>query len=855
MPVGHVALDGREYMLADTRQYRQMLGNQMALPGTQGTNEFRSLDSWDALLLSDFTQGLGVRDVASGGYRYAEADARYPGSLLPLALPYSPHVFHVDQAVDEFLRATDSGGLISLEVGVGRTYTKIRLRPTNAAASAYSLCMLYAALSDGVVKLKVSLYNAVTLTLTQLSHDVVQAGTPETMSLPRWLALGAVAGSVPANEHYIEIEPTQGSVRLPLFVVQTTGDAPHKPRLFDGAWATWANDQWPLWYMVMGTSPTKLLGGFAAHKMTSHIEHLAQARSTNFATNPDLINVRTTSVLGYGVTAGIRNLQNYLAAPPSLKSFNILFGENVAYKFDRVTRLYRRVVSNLPDFAWTGFPNTKPAYPRPADHTVSQSIVRESYEYSPGQYDDVIYICNRASYEVTDLTHDAYMPNSIVMMPVDEEVGYSLNVHADYIAYASGYYFRCLQNKFCYSTVFYRTNIALGSRGAGESEWFTVGAAYPIEAIATLGENTYVITAEALWWFAPGDIVTGLVQWPVRAVGTVRAVTWQESLYVSMSNKLFRYTTDGRLIDVSPGLKPGMKGELRADITALSSTDHMLLVGMASYVVGWDGLGWGMVAHLPGHQVRSIVVDRGDGMLVILTDKTVFHLQTPLTGENPVQATPAPLFSSEAWLETDWFWGGTREVLKDWESVTISLDDELIQPSDSVSVYVWFEGANAADRTGWTLLGTTALGESVGQIRFTGANRQPSHRIKIGLWVKTRSSQPVAVENVRLKYQIMLNDTWRWSFPILISGDTEQPQQMLDGAPNPYTRTQQIAHLRALAKAAAPVAFRDLTGQNYEVKVEEAGFFPSRVEVVGGTTESDGIVQVTVEEQGGAVSA
>ena len=33
-PKGHIALDSREYVLSDYRQYRQMLGNQMAWSGS-----------------------------------------------------------------------------------------------------------------------------------------------------------------------------------------------------------------------------------------------------------------------------------------------------------------------------------------------------------------------------------------------------------------------------------------------------------------------------------------------------------------------------------------------------------------------------------------------------------------------------------------------------------------------------------------------------------------------------------------------------------------------------------------------------------------------------------------------------
>ena len=109
-PKGHIALDSREYVLSDYRQYRQMLGNQMALPGTQGTSEFRSLDSWDALNLSDFTQGVGLRDVAAGGYHYAEATANWPNHLMPLPLPTYPHVFHATDAVDAYQHTVGVAG-------------------------------------------------------------------------------------------------------------------------------------------------------------------------------------------------------------------------------------------------------------------------------------------------------------------------------------------------------------------------------------------------------------------------------------------------------------------------------------------------------------------------------------------------------------------------------------------------------------------------------------------------------------------------------------------------------------------------------------------------------------------------
>ena len=165
-------------------------------------------------------------------------------------------------------------------------------------------------------------------------------------------------------------------------------------------------------------------------------------------------------------------------------------------------------------------------------------------------------------------------------------------------------------------------------------------------------------------------------------------------------------------------------------------------------------------------------------------------------------------------IETDWIYGGLKDVDKDWESVMVLGED--IDELHPVRVY-WLDD----DSTHWEYLGEiTASGQEIRWTDYT--NRPNSKQLAIGLGLYAKESvnyqgTPI-VRAVRVKYHNMVRDTFRWNLPIQVSDE----QTMLDGDLNTYTATQQRAHLDELVRQVPPIIFEDIDGTQYECKVLDA---------------------------------
>lgn len=83
--VGHVTMDGKQYRLR--RPPVKSLANQMAPKISQGESEYSSLDTWDAWIQEDWSDGVGnVNPGKNGGVLYAEANTMVPSQIILPAL-------------------------------------------------------------------------------------------------------------------------------------------------------------------------------------------------------------------------------------------------------------------------------------------------------------------------------------------------------------------------------------------------------------------------------------------------------------------------------------------------------------------------------------------------------------------------------------------------------------------------------------------------------------------------------------------------------------------------------------------------------------------------------------------------
>lgn len=810
MPTGHIALDGREYMLADTDAYRQLLGSQMALRASHGDSEFGSSDGWSDLVWSDFAAGVGIRDERSGGCRYAEADVRFPGvwSAQPLVLPVGTFASHVPVNQDALRMRVESGALRFMRVGPTESVRFIRLKPsTGFIGQPYNNYWFYGIpLTTGNVKTQLR------VTRNPLSGSEYHQSGETTFSftvngverLPYYIPrqfrahFSSYNTSVPSSywsdEHWVDIRFTAGSVLLPIVdkeAVEATPGAVGSMYTYNGStWSEYTGGV-PLWGLVR--------------------------------TNTD-----------YEVAWG--------------GVFSDAVGKWLIGKDGSLQRDANGLWAVRRSF---------PAVCRPAAWS---NLVRTSIAVWSG----TLLVCHRNNVLCNGLAGPGYDPQMVAYYDAVADAWVSTNWKADLIAAHSGYFWRVRQNLVSYST-----SPALSHVGsplalyAGELAELEVGPPeFPVEAIVPFQEDVMCVRADGLYAITPGDRVVGVTQWPVRLPGKIIAREWQGVLYVAMGKHLFRYTPDGRMVDISPMMRPNLPGFMQGEVTALNSTEHMLLAGVhdtasgVTTIMGWDGNSWHVLTSLlaASHSDKTtLLVDRSEGE-IFCSAIMAWRFKTDLTSFNAAQSdTPRGLFAPMSWVETDWIYGSKRDVLKDWESVAVIWERSRLDKPVELEIY-YRRPEHGTGAAGWIYLGkATAANGEIQEIRFTGTHRVPSRAIRLGFRMINDFVTPPLVYAIRLKYQAMLNDTWRWTMPILISGNSTTPQQMMEGV-NGYNRVQQRQHLEQLAKKATPIVFRDLNGGTYNVKVAEMGFVPTRVEYVNGQVEADGIVQLTLEEQGGTVS-
>lgn len=339
---------------------------------------------------------------------------------------------------------------------------------------------------------------------------------------------------------------------------------------------------------------------------------------------------------------------------------------------------------------------------------------------------------------------------------------------------------------------------------------------YEVRSMAGLGDYFYLATDEGLWRLAPGDVIEGVTPWPsISASNGRRMVVHAGAIYVPMRNRIWMFSLNGALQDVWMDAGVDLPSGYVGEIASLATT-HLGLVATVNpvdaalsasvWVLGSEG--WHVLAVLPPNMgAGRVVVDAINNRLWVATRcglmwSIYFEPLAVLPVRNPAQP-----WGSQGWLEWDWYAGDLVDVDKDWESVSIF--GEGLSANQPVEIYYRTEDGGA-----WQLAGV-ATGENV-EVRFAMSQRPLGAKIKLGLLLRTNNWHytPV-VRAIRVKYQPMLFDRWRWQLALPVHDEQEMP----DGSINPYTAADVRQHLEGLIARAAPALFEDLDGTQYEVKV------------------------------------
>jgi hypothetical protein len=370
--------------------------------------------------------------------------------------------------------------------------------------------------------------------------------------------------------------------------------------------------------------------------------------------------------------------------------------------------------------------------------------------------------------------------------------------------------------------------------------------------MAGQGDYLYVSTESALYYIGFGDQVRSVTPWPsVTIENGLAMLNHQGSLFISLGRSLLRFDS-GTMLPVGPDLGEGLPALREGVISALCSTNYWLLAAVnpatlssGPQIWAWNSQGWHHVCSLPNvgttgsiFRISSMIYDRASQTLYIAADdaiNAIFGVLLPDTAN--YSSTTTQRYSPFSWLETDWFFGGLKEIYKDCESVYVAGDN--IDSNNYVEVYWRDDGSTA-----WELLGTCTATRQ--ELRWSDyATRPNTRQIKLGLalYSKTAGSTPI-VRAVRLKYMAMVQDRYRWSLPIAVS----DLQQMVDGKENPYTSVQMRAHLETLITRVPPCIFQDVDGVQYEVKILSASEQIERYELIDGAARLQTVYSLQVEQ-------
>lgn len=369
-------------------------------------------------------------------------------------------------------------------------------------------------------------------------------------------------------------------------------------------------------------------------------------------------------------------------------------------------------------------------------------------------------------------------------------------------------------------------DIYLSADGASWSGPYEVGSdEFVITGMAGMGDSLYVATAEALYRFAPGNVVEGVTTWgSLDATNGTCMVNYAGSIFVTIGGRVANFTQDGRLMDIwisrDDDVLVGRIGKvwhltvmnnwLVAYLSGAGTTDRPTLWAFQ------DG-SWHHLATLPNsggsfvdiYSDFSCYYDRATQNLWAITPNAMtYRMYIPDYALNPYNDSSA-FFMPRGWLEQARFFGGTHLLDKDFDGVTISGDN--LSTNVHVKIYWQDEGSTA-----WELLGTA---DSDGEeVRWTSpyATRPQGKWVRLGvLLCSNDGDETPRVRAVTLRYLPMVTDRVQDTITVVLKDYIQHP----GGDRDPYTLSQQLTHIKSLITSVVPVIYEDPLGIQYEVKV------------------------------------
>lgn len=382
---------------------------------------------------------------------------------------------------------------------------------------------------------------------------------------------------------------------------------------------------------------------------------------------------------------------------------------------------------------------------------------------------------------------------------------------------------------------------------------------FVIRGMAGMGDTLYLSTEDGLWALMPGDAVVGVTPWPsydpVNSSGNPSAdvwngrgmTTWQGSIYIPLDMGLVRYTPDGQLLQTGIDRGEGLPQRYAGRIVALAGTPNWLYAlvdpatdtfttGTAS-VWAWNGEGWHHIASFLNRDVggSGLYYDRA-GKRLFAGSRTglVAEIDAPPRSENPLQG--GGNFGQYGWVEFPKFFGGLREIYKDFESVYVS--GEI--GSGNV-IYVYWRDENSTD---WEELGSTNSDQ--GEMRWSNSGTRPNSRwIRLALLLeKNDADNPPIIEAVRVKFHPMLTDLLRWTLTIRVEDNIE----LLDHTIDARSSATIASDLDTVLKSVPPITFVDIDGTSYTVKAENGSLIPIRMEYNNSTQDFDAVYRIGLRQ-------
>jgi hypothetical protein len=414
------------------------------------------------------------------------------------------------------------------------------------------------------------------------------------------------------------------------------------------------------------------------------------------------------------------------------------------------------------------------------------------------------------------------------------------SVAADLLLSAGGYLWRALGNDLYYT--------------ADVSTWTTVGAVcsgpYTIRSMAMMGGDLYLACDDGLYQNAPGDFVRGILPWSPHSDNGKSMVNFEGALYVTVNGRVLRFTQDGSAQDVWVRRDADLPASRLGTVIRLATTDSAL-VALVNGSTGQDSVwafqdnSWHHIATMPSLSASVLYYDRVlEKLWVGGSSGPLWGIRFSSSARNPYNDA-STTYMPAGWMEWDWFDSTVLEKYKDYDAVTIIGENF----SSGVNARIYWKDDGS---TGWELLGT--IDENNEQIRWTYpyTTRPDTRRFKLGMLLQTNDADETPrVQAIRVKYHLMIDDWWRWSLQVDVSGTAEAYQMSTDGTRNTLTSAQIKSNLEALAADRhIPFLYVDVDGTSYEVKIKDANFSYTSQQYIEATSTGrwEGVFNLVVEQ-------